>query len=117
MSVQKTERRLPTGMSPSDFGEMDNDGDYVLLSYLTDWLPQGSFNEYVVFALHGAAADAYKWTITDQYSGEVVLEETTSVGQQLFEAEAIGRIEVKVEVRWHRLSVPAATLSLRQWVV
>lgn len=98
MVVQATERRLPEGMAAEELGQAVGSGPYVLVSYLDEFIPVGSFNEYVVFVLTQLGADGYIWTIRDEYSGEVVHEETTSTGELLFQPEQIGRIEIRVQV-------------------
>src|SRR3954447_15149069 len=119
MAVQRTERKLPPGTTPEDLGQAVSDGDYVLVSYVTDYIPRGSFCEYVVFALNGATALGYRWTVTDLTVKEVILSEVTAVGIQVVEAKEYGRIEVKVEVidAGPGCQITVAQIALDQFIV
>lgn len=104
MIARKTESRLPGQTAGADLqrlaselGQAHVHGNYVLVSYLTSPVAQGTDIDYVVFATHNAPADKYLWRFLNT-STNVTVEDETDEGIFQFCAEERGELRVSVEV-------------------
>lgn len=104
MTVRATERRIPVGFHPSDLGQCSytNDGNVVLISYLTEPLTQTSVNEYVVFVLDediAARCEEYQWIIYENRYGEYHEIEDDSTDDGLYSLTPESLFMLKIEVK------------------
>jgi hypothetical protein len=99
MAVRKTERRVPTGLQPSDLGQAIVTPACALISFATGPLIAGREHTYVLIVTDtgvAAAASTFEWTFSENAGAPTV--RTTTVSEIVQAVTAPGSLTVKVRV-------------------
>ncbi len=124
MVVRETEKRLPPNfddpnvpIDPVNLGQFFkyNNGDYLLVSYLSSPVALGSVIDYVVFVLNGTNIDKYIWEVFDGTSFSPPIE--TEIGIFEYETKKLGNHSITVKLKIDGVADSVGQLTLNHEVV